>query len=286
MPPPPNVPAQPGPGGPSPSLQADCSHCFGLCCVAPAFAVSADFAIDKPAGVPCPNLSASFGCDIHHRLRQRGFAGCSAYDCFGAGQQVAQVTFAGVDWRRAPQTARQMFATFAVMRQLHELLWYLTQALDLPAAQTLHGQLRAALDATRTLTALSSQDLVALDVAAHRAAVNDLLLQASDVARRGAQAGRAKGPLERRGADLMGANLAGADLTAANLRGAYLIRADLRRACLALADLTGADLRGADLRDADLATTLFLTQAQLDAAEGGAGTRLPPGFARPAHWRG
>jgi hypothetical protein len=32
------------------TLRADCERCFGLCCVAPAFAASADFAIDKDAG--------------------------------------------------------------------------------------------------------------------------------------------------------------------------------------------------------------------------------------------
>jgi uncharacterized protein YjbI with pentapeptide repeats len=76
-------------------LRADCERCFGLCCVAPAFSASADFAIDKDAGCPCPNLQADFRCAIHDRLRQRGFAGCTVYDCFGAGQKVAQVTFGG-----------------------------------------------------------------------------------------------------------------------------------------------------------------------------------------------
>ena len=36
-------------------LRADCARCAGLCCVAPAFAASADFAIDKPAGHACPH---------------------------------------------------------------------------------------------------------------------------------------------------------------------------------------------------------------------------------------
>ena len=31
---------------------------------------------------------------------------------------------------------------------------------------------------------------------------------------------------------------------------------------------------------------LFVTQAQLDAAEGDTGTRLPPPLTRPAHWPG
>nr|WP_253854999.1 hypothetical protein [Prauserella alba] len=45
-------------------------------------------------------------------------------------------------------------------------------------------------------------------------------------------------------------------------------------------------MRGADLSGAALAETVFLTQAQLDAARGDAATRLP-GWARaPSHWAG
>src|SRR5205823_14753122 len=113
------------------ALRADCSRCVGLCCVAPAFAASADFAIDKRAGQPCPDLHADFRCGIHDRLRQGGFPGCAAYDCFGAGQHVTEVTFGGRDWRRTPGIAERMFAVFGVVRQLHELLWYLTEALTL-----------------------------------------------------------------------------------------------------------------------------------------------------------
>ena len=83
-------------------LRADCTRCFGICCVAPAFSASADFALDKPAGQPCPNLGADSRCGIHRDLRQRGFPGCTVFDCFGAGQQVAQVTFGGRDWRAGP----------------------------------------------------------------------------------------------------------------------------------------------------------------------------------------
>ena len=38
----------------------DCDRCFALCCVAPALARSADVAVDKPAGRPCPNLESGF----------------------------------------------------------------------------------------------------------------------------------------------------------------------------------------------------------------------------------
>jgi hypothetical protein len=39
------------------------------------------------------------------------------------------------------------------------------------------------------------------------------------------------------------------------------------------------------LGGADLAESIFLTQAQLDAANGDLGTTLPVSLARPAHWR-
>ncbi|MEU0548526.1 pentapeptide repeat-containing protein [Micromonospora sp. NPDC005979] len=265
-----------GPPGPT-RLAADCARCFGLCCVVPAFAASADFAIDKPAGRACPNLRPDHRCGIHTELRERGFAGCTVFDCFGAGQQVAQVTFGGRDWRDAPETLPVMAEAFRVLRPLHELLWYLTEALSLgPSAG-----LRAELDRARVeITGLTEGDptgLRAVDVDAHRARVNPLLSRASDAA-------RAPGGIDRRGAHLLGIDLRRTDLRRANLRGALLIGADLRGVDLGLADVTGADLRGADLRGTDLRTTLFLHQSQLDAARGDARTALPATLTRPPHW--
>ncbi|MGW2393838.1 pentapeptide repeat-containing protein [Streptomyces lydicamycinicus] len=261
-------------------LTSDCGSCFGLCCVALPFAASADFAIDKDAGRPCPNLQQDFRCGIHSDLRPRGFTGCTVFDCFGAGQKVSQVTFDGQDWRRVPGTARQMFDVFPVMRQLHELLWYLAEALTRPAARPVHADLRAALEKTERLTQGSAEELMELDVPAHRGEVNALLLRTSELVRAEVP-GRKK---ERRGADLMGARLKGANLRGANLRGAYLIAADLKGADLRTADLIGADLRAADLAGADLTGALFLTQSQLNAAKGDAATGLPRSLSRPAHW--
>lgn len=262
------------------SLSADCSSCFGLCCVALPFAASADFALDKAAGTPCPNLQHDFRCGIHAKLRERGFTGCTVFDCFGAGQKVSQVTFDGRDWRGSPGTARRMFAVFPVMRQLHELLWYLTEALTLPAAAAIRTDLRRALDDTERLTEGGPDELATVDVPAVRAEVNELLLRASELARAGV-AGRKK---NHRGADLIGAKLKGANLRGANLRGAYLIGADLREADLRAADVIGADLRGADLRGADLTGSIFLTQAQLNAANGDTATLVSAPLTRPAHW--
>jgi hypothetical protein len=238
-------------------LKADCARCAGLCCVAPAFARSSDFAIDKPAGRPCPHLGDDFRCGIHEHLDQRGFHGCAVFDCFGAGQHLTQGTYGGRDWHAEPG----MLALLTVMRQLHELLWYLTEAVKLDAASRLHDRLRAAIAETVTLSDGSPEQLRALDLDAHRRRVNPLLQKASELARAGAR----KGP-DHRGAILIGAMLRGADLRRANLRGALLIGADLRNADLRRADFTGADLRGADLRGADLTGALFLTDAQLRAA--------------------
>ncbi|WP_345593380.1 pentapeptide repeat-containing protein [Streptomyces marokkonensis] len=262
-------------------LRGDCERCFGLCCVALPFARSADFALDKDAGKPCPNLRDDHRCGIHARLRQSGFTGCTVYDCFGAGQKVSQVTFGGQDWRTGPpDRARRVFDVFPVVRQLHELLWYLTEALALPAARPVHAELRRALTDTERLTDGSPEELAALDVAAHRQRVNVLLLRTSELVRAGTR-GKKK---NRRNADLMGARLRGADLSGADLRGAYLIAADLTGADLRGADLIGADLRDADLTDADLTGAFFLTQPQLTAARGSAGTRLPGSVSHPVHW--
>ena len=261
-------------------LRADCERCFGLCCVAPAFSASADFAIDKPAGTACPNLRADFRCGIHDRLRPRGFPGCAVYDCFGAGQRVAQVTFEGRDWRRSPEIAKQMFEVFAVMRQLHELLWYLTEALRLPVDGGLRERLLGATGATERLAGGTPDELTRLDVNQHRDAVNVLLRATSELVR----AELRPDPPDRAGADLVGKDLSGADLRTASLRGTCLVGVNLCGADLRGADLPGADLRGADLGGADLTGSIFVTQSQLDAAAGDRETRLPRSLRRPAHW--
>lgn len=270
------------------SLQADCERCFGLCCAALPFIASSDFAIDKDADQPCHNLQSDFRCGIHTSLRERGFRGCTVYDCFGAGQKVSQVTFNGQDWRQAPESSKQMFEVFRIMRQLHELLWYLNEALTLQVVSSIHSALTLALDGTERLTRLSSESLVELDVAAHRANVNALLLQTSELVRAEAIRGRKDSSKRRknegRGADLIGAKLKGADLRGANLRGAFLIAADLRGANLQGADLIGADFRDTDVRGADLRNSLFLTQFQINASKGDTDTQLPLSLTRPAHW--
>jgi len=211
------------------ALRADCARCAALCCVAPSFAESSEFAFDKAAGEPCVNLAADFRCAIHPNLRERGFAGCVAYDCFGAGQKVTQETFGGRSWRDGPEVAGPMFEAFGVVRALHELLWYLEEALSLSAARSLWPELRALREATDRLAAGSPASLRTLDVGSHHRRVNGVLRRAAALARAGSG-----GPgLNRRGADLAGADLRDVDLRGADLRGALLLGADLRGCGLA-----------------------------------------------------
>jgi len=257
------------------SLAADCSRCVGLCCVAPAFAASADFAFSKPAGVACRHLAADASCTIHDRLIPSGFPGCVAYDCFGAGQRV--VALFGGGPRSAP-----MLSAYETVRQLHELLWYVADALSRPPAAPVHAALADARRAIEAAIAGGPPSIEATDPAAHRATVAPLLRRASALTRTAVPpaAGR-----DLAGRDLAGRDLAGRDLSRADLSTASLIGADLRGAGLQVADLLAADLRGANLDGADLSGALYLTRTQVGSARGSATTRLPDGLPRPAHWR-
>jgi hypothetical protein len=268
-------------------LRADCARCSALCCVALPYAASADFAYDKPAGRPCRHLEES-SCSIHAQLPERGFPGCTVFDCLGAGQQVTQHTYDGVTWRDRPDLAGEIFAAFLIMRQLQELRWYLRQADRGDQPGEVRRRVRGLAEQTAGLTKQRPEDLLKCDVAGHRAAVDVVLGEVSRRVRREAvrsvrdPTGR---PRSTRRADLVGARLAGVDLRGCDFRGALLLGADLRRCDLRGADLIGADLRAADLRGADLSTALYVTEPQVTAARGDARTRLPPDVRPPARWR-
>jgi len=258
-------------------LRADCAACAALCCVAPGFEVSADFPIRKPAGEACPNLTDDFRCGIHARLRDEGFAGCAAYDCFGAGQRTTRA-FHGRTWRTDPAVARSMFTAFGVLRALHEILWYTVEATARLHEGTLRDEVGRMHHRTLQLAASNTEDLADVDVATLRREVGVTLEDASRVIR-----GRCAGA-SLRGADLAHRRMVDADLRGADLRSACLIRADLTGADLREADLLGADLRGANVRAANLADALFLTHAQIQGADGDFGTVLPAALTRPPGW--
>ena len=111
-------------------LVADCDRCFGLCCVVLPFRAVDGFGTDKAGGEPCSNLDAGDRCRIHARLTESGWPGCVAFDCHGAGQHVAQVTYGGVSWRDRdePHVRAEMGAVLTVVRALHQMLLRLDPA--------------------------------------------------------------------------------------------------------------------------------------------------------------
>jgi uncharacterized protein YjbI with pentapeptide repeats len=270
------------------SLRPDCDKCFGLCCVALYFSASEGFPVDKDAGQPCTNLQSDFRCTVHNKLWEKGLKGCIAYDCFGAGQKVAQFTFGGQNWQQSKILARQMSEAFIIMRQLHQLLWYLNEAVLLEAARPIYNSLGIKISDTEHLTNLSCNDLMKLDIAAYREEVNILLVQTSDLVRNQVRMSRSSISKHQkrlgRGADLIGADLRKTNLQGKNLRGAYLIAANLKDTDLSGTDLIGADFRDADIRGTDLTKSIFLTQSQINSAKGDSRTKLPSILMRPTHW--
>lgn len=179
-----------------------------------------------------------------------------------------------------------MFETFPVVRRLHELLWYLDEAVTLVEQTRDASAWLDAFERIRSLSDQSAEQLAGLDVDAEYDVARELLVEASEIARSGIEPanrvrhGEPWGP----GSDLVGARLVGADLRGVSLRGSTAIAADLTRGNLWRCDLLGVDLRDAELSGADLNGAIFLTQMQVNSARGDDRTVLPDGFARPSHW--
>jgi uncharacterized protein YjbI with pentapeptide repeats len=272
------------------AVRADCASCAGLCCVSLAFGTESGFGYDKAAGDPCVHLQDDHRCGIHDELRPRGFSGCTVFDCQGTGQKVTQQTFGGRSWQDADAEGRElMFVTFQVMRPLQDLLWVLQEALGRPETRPVHAELEALFVETEALTLLDADGVLRTDVQAQRRRAADVVARASELVRAQARGRRRPSRAARRtgpDADLLGADLAEQDLRGVDLSGALLIQADLREADLGGADLRSADLRDADLSGAHLADALFLTQFQVNSADGDQDTELPPGLTRPDHWAG
>ncbi|PEU18537.1 pentapeptide repeat-containing protein [Bacillus sp. AFS014408] len=270
------------------SLTADCTKCFGLCCTALNIVASSDFPINKPAGTPCVNLQSDYGCQIHSKLREKGFKGCTVFDCLGAGQVVSQVTFKGQSWRDNPEIGDKMFRVFPIMEQIHEMIAYTAEALSYNISHALSDKLSVQLKELQNLTKFDAEKLLHLDIVIYRFPLNKLLSETSKYIRESLIAKlpdtKNANNYNHERADWIGKKLRGKDLKAIDLRGAYLIATDMRNADLRGVDFIGADLRDADLRGANLSTSMFLTQMQINSAKGDVKTILPSHIQRPSHW--
>ena len=269
-------------------LKPQCEKCFGLCCVALYFSAQDGFPTDKSAGSPCPNLGTDFRCMIHEKLGTLGLKGCVAYECFGAGQQVSQVTFAEKNWKLEPSSANLMFEVFLIMRQLHEMCWYLCEALSFKLPLSVHKEIGESLRITESMTKYSPIALMELNLSAHRVKVSALLKNASNLVRRDISRANRITYHANNGrkstADYFGKDLRKKDLRGANLRGTCLIAANLQGTDLCGTDFLGADFRDTNLKGADLAKSIFLSQPQINVAKGDSKTKLPFSLVHPQHW--
>ena len=153
-------------------LVPDCGRCAGVCCVAPSFEASDDFALDKAAGERCPNLTTDHRCRIHDELRVRGFSGCAIYVCYGAGQRA---TRAFPDDDAAPLRNE----AFLVLRVACELLWLATEATALcpPGNSELVLELEGRIQALDRIVNMTGAALLDVDLTSHERAVRALLLR-------------------------------------------------------------------------------------------------------------
>ncbi|MDO5518047.1 MAG: pentapeptide repeat-containing protein [Clostridium sp.] len=271
------------------SLKPDCKECFGLCCTALYFSKSEGFPNNKDAGKPCINLRDDFKCSVHKSLRNKGLKGCIAYECFGAGQKISKYTYKGQSWRENPDNSKEMFDLFLIMFQLHEMLWYLTEAFRMSSDSDMQEKIKMIIDETVKITESEPKNIFNIDITAHKKRVNELLLKTSLQIRKKASMGK-KGSLKNRKSiagrlDFIGADCRKLNLVGEDLSGAFFIAANAANVNFNGADLLGADFRDADLSGADLRNSLFLTQMQINSAKGDRKTLLPISLVYPEHWK-
>ena len=234
--------------------------------------VRASASTSRAAG-PASTCSTTTAAASTPRSATDGWPGCTVFECFGAGQQVSQVTYAGVSWREQDNLA-EMGAVLSVMRQLHEMLVHLARSSGARLTRG-HGGARPR---SRRSPRADPEALLTFDLDDLHERVGRLLADASTRLR---ARGRQRRPVARGGP--AGRRLSG------DHRGGVVPRGDPHPGgpagpTSARSDLLGADLRDADLRGSDLSTAMFLTQLQVNAAVGDARTSLPPGLQRPPHW--
>ncbi|WP_367270565.1 pentapeptide repeat-containing protein [uncultured Clostridium sp.] len=180
-----------------------------------------------------------------------------------------------------------MYDSFLIIRQLHEMLWYLAQSYILQHDEKVKAQIAILIDDTLDLTMSDINSLFNLDIESHRNKVNGFLKDTSEMIRKKARNSLNKSSTKSKkqihGKEFFGKDLTKADLCGADLRGALLIAANLSSTNLNGADFIAADLRDADFSGADLSGSIFLTQAQINSTKGNSQTKLPPMIKCPSY---
>ncbi len=163
-------------------LSADCQHCFGLCCVALPYAKSADFAFDKDGA----RLAATYNQTINvlyiKTSEKKGFEAVLLMNALAPARRYLKLLMRERIGKTTPkQQARCL--TFSYYAAMHEMLWYIHEALSIETAKPIHRELRACFDKIDKLTRLSKENLLTLQVNEYRAEVNEWLLKTSELVR-------------------------------------------------------------------------------------------------------
>lgn len=262
------------------SLKIDCKKCSGLCCTALYFSKTEGFPNDKPAGKPCTNLMSDYGCAVHNKLMQYNLKGCMAFDCLGAGQKVTSDIYGRVSWKNQPERAEEIFRVFLAVWQLHQMVWYLAEAAAIVPAEELADQITALIGEYQNMTALSPIEILQIDIEEYRTRVNKILKKAGELVVQSV----APGKTDKR-SDNMGRNFKKANLNGRDFSMSLLIAANLEGCSLYGTNFLGADMRDTNIQNADLRESIFLTQAQVNAARGNEHTKLPDTLSRPIAWK-
>ena len=258
-------------------LKIDCKKCSGLCCVALYCMKTDGFPANKEAGVPCQYLRTDFRCDIHAKLGSKNMRGCLAYDCFGAGQKVTQNCFPKVDWKSSPNHTNVIFQVFQIVFQLHQMEWYLLEALSLTPDEHLKTDIESLISENERMTSLPPDEILHLNIEDYRSDVNRILKQLSGMITVSSDKKNRK--------DYFGHNFKHADLDRKDFSMALLIAANFEGCSLHGANFLGADMRDANIKNTDLSSSVFLTQMQINSAKGNANTKLPYRISQPISWQ-
>lgn len=265
-------------------LKSKCDACLGLCCVALFFSKTDGFPHDKKAGEPCKHLAIDHTCKVYPNLKQLGYKGCISFECFGAGQKISRFTFEHQDWRSKPEISKNMFESFQVMRQLHEMIQYVAEANQRIETISIHDRLSEALSKLIDNSNLSFEELTELNLDVLHNEVDTLLTEASKLIL-GDENKLTKNIRKLgRSMNLIGKDLRQIELRNTNLRSALMIASTLQGVDFGSSNFLGADIRDALIQDADLSQCLFLTQAQVNSAKGNSSTKLPITCIQPKHW--
>jgi hypothetical protein len=262
----------------SEELKIDCSNCSGLCCTALFFSKLDGFPEDKKAGRPCVNLLPDFRCKIHPELIKRKMNGCLGYDCFGAGQKVIQTIYNNSNWSTEPRIAQQIFDVFLVVFQVHRILYFLAEAKTMIPVQELWDDINALIKEGREAVKASPQEILVYDINDYKKRVNEYLRKITMIIRLHYN----KNQDEHKsfmGKKYIDKNFDGMDFTMC-----LLIATNFAGCSFPGANFLGADTRDTNFSFADLSEAVFLTQGQVNSAQGNSETKLPRNLSRPIAW--